>query len=1145
MVGTTLGHYRIDAMLGTGGMGEVYRAIDTQLDRLVAIKVLRSQDAERAPLVDRFLREARSASALNHPNIVTIHEIGQTGSGRYFIVQELVQGETLRGLLGQPIALDRVAHLGKQLARALAAAHAAGIVHCDIKPENIMVRPDGYLKVLDFGLARAVVPDPTPTDVTKTACDPDRGMLRGTITYMSPEQARGGAAAASSDVFALGIVLYEMLTGCRPFIAESSLLTLSAILTEHPARPSRLNPDVPVPFDALVMAMLAKDPGSRPPAIQIEAGIDRALAARTIAAPLRAVATRRPMVGRDAEGTALIELFHETAGGRGLLTAVVGEPGIGKTTLVEEVLDEIALGPYGPVIARGKCSERLAGTEAYLPMLEVLDDLVQGSAGGGFGFGEMMRTLAPTWYVHVVPERIVSQQIRDEALGVSQERMKRELAAFFQEISRVRPLVLFIEDLHWAGISTIDLLNYLAGRFGDMRLLIITTYRPSEMLLARHPFLTVKLELQSHGVFRELPLDFLSLDDVTRYLTLEFPEHALPPAFGQLIHDKTEGSPLFMVDLVRYMRDRGVIVNDAGQWRLAQSMPDVASDLPETITSTIHRKIERLDEIDRALLTTASVQGHEFDTVVLSDVLGLDAADVEERVEALARVHRLTRAIGDYECPDRALTVRYRFVHVFYQNVLYASLQPTRRAALSGKVARSLLAHHETQTSSLASELAMLFEVARDGANAARHFLLATQHQAALFAFPEGAALARRGLDALDTVAAGAERMQLEIGLQVALAACLRGVEGWAAPSVERIYLRVRDILEQTGDEQQVFPVRWGIALIQGVRGDLISWRDACEENLRRAEALDNPFFIVAACQMLGAARGFLGEVRESDALQARAAGLYDPARHQTYVDLFGLDPGMIAQSLWGGIRGQLGRLDSARDIAEKTIATARWQRQPVSLAFALCISAQVYQFRRERDRLLELSSEMIDLCRSLHLVQEVEWGRVFQSWAIGDRGDHESAIVQARDALDRQLAIGSLTSRTAFLAILAEQLLLAGRLDEGLTAIDEAFAVRDRTGEMYYAGELYRLQGELLRARGLVAEAEASFRESLGIGRTRHALLFELRAAVGLARLLRDRGAREEARELVTGVCGHFTEGFDLSDLREAAALVEELGDV
>ena len=207
MLGTTIKHYRIDVLLGEGGMGVVYRGYDTKLGRSVAIKVLRQPSVETDTAVDRFLREGRAASALNHPNIVTIHDIGVTDDGQSFIVQEFVEGQTLRTFLGEPMDVRTAADLGSQIARALTAAHAAGIVHRDIKPENVMIRPDGIVKMLDFGLAR-VAPDAghLTADVGTRP-----GMILGTTSYMAPEQARGEAVEPSADIFALGIVLYEML----------------------------------------------------------------------------------------------------------------------------------------------------------------------------------------------------------------------------------------------------------------------------------------------------------------------------------------------------------------------------------------------------------------------------------------------------------------------------------------------------------------------------------------------------------------------------------------------------------------------------------------------------------------------------------------------------------------------------------------------------------------------------------------------------------------------------------------------------------------------------------------------------------------------------------------------------------------------
>jgi tetratricopeptide (TPR) repeat protein len=1145
MIGTTLGHHRIDALLGRGGMGEVYRAQDTRLARAVAIKVIALQADSGEGLVERFLREARAASALNHPNIVTIHEIGQTEAGQHYMVQELVEGQTLRSSLGPELGTDRALRLVLQLARALAAAHAAGIVHRDIKPENVMVRPDGYVKVLDFGLARVILPDAdldAPTHTALHATDP--GVILGTVMYMSPEQAHGRPIGPASDVFSLGVVVYEMVARRHPFRAESSIATLHAIVHEHPAPPSRINLDLPLACDSLVMAMLAKDPEVRPSAREVEQALEQLLGAALAAPAPPPRQAARHTVGRESERREIMAAFEEAAGGRSLLVAVTGDAGIGKTTIIDDVLGELALGPMRPVMVRGKCSERLAGSEAYLPLLEVLDNLLHGSTIGSFF--DMLKTVAPTWYVHVAPagtDSLLSAQAREAAKDTSQERMKRELATLFQEISRIRPMVVFLDDLHWADASTIDVLNYLAGRFAEMRTLILTTYRPSDMLVARHPFLQVKGDLQARGLYRELPLEFLSLDDVKRYLALEYPGHDLPDALAALIHEKTEGSPLFMVDLVRYLRDREVIAKSDGRWRLGRSIPDIARDLPDTLRSTISRKIDRLDEIDRKLLTAAGVQGHEFDTCVVSDALGLDPADVEERFEVLDRVHRLVRPGQSLELPDRALTVRYRFVHVLYQNVLFASLQPTRRASLAGKIARSIVTHHGPNPPGLQSALAILFETARDFASAAEYFEKAALHQTRLLAFPEGVALARRGLAALAAIRDEATRTRLEIGLQVALGACLRAVDGWAAPSVEKVYVRVREILERVGTEEQVFPVQWGITLIQGVRSDLVTWRQACEENLRRAEAIGNPIFIVAACQMLGAALEFLGESVEADALLARGAALYDPAQHAVYVQAFGLDPGIIGRSLWMRERALRGHVDHARDIAEETMAMAREQNQPVSLAFALCLAQHIYILRREPDRVLEISEGETALCRAIGLVTELEWGRGFEAWGIGARGDLDAAIAQSRDSLDRQLALGSNTSRGAFLSILVELLLSAGRIEEGLAATEEGFAFCRLTRETYFLAELQRLRGELLRAAGRDEDAAASFEEAMRTAASQGKLLFELRTAVSVARLLRDRGDRAAAHRQLADIYARWPEGHGVADARDAAALLEELG--
>src|SRR5256886_14457304 len=231
-----------------------------------------------------------------------------------------------------------------------------------------------------------------------------------------------------------------------------------------------------------------------------------------------------------------------------------------------------------------------------------------------------------------------------------------------------------------------------------------------------------------------MPLAFLTSADVAGYLALEFPDNRFPPDLPAVIHAKTEGSPLFMADLVRYLRDCHVIGQDNGAWVLARSVPDLERDLPESVRSMIQKKIAQLSEADVRLLTAASVQGFEFDSGVVAKAVAIDAAAIEERLDVLERVHSFIRFVNEQELPDRTLTLRFRFVHVLYQNALYASLRPTRRASLSAAVAQALVDYYGEKSTALAAELALLWEAARDFPRAVDCFLLAAQNAVRVFA---------------------------------------------------------------------------------------------------------------------------------------------------------------------------------------------------------------------------------------------------------------------------------------------------------------------------------------------------------------------------------------------------------------------------
>jgi serine/threonine protein kinase/Tol biopolymer transport system component len=264
--GTRLGPYEILAPLGAGGMGEVYRARDTRLGREVAIKVLPAALASDPDRLKRFEREARSASALNHPNIVTIYDIGAADSTSY-IAMELVNGESLHRVLQVgALPVRRLLQIGAQIAEGLAKAHAVGIVHRDLKPENVMVTEDGLVKILDFGLAKLTQPDSSGTNLTQTLTvsgATGEGVILGTVGYMSPEQATGGSLDYRSDQFSFGSILYEMATGRRAFVRASAPETLTAIIREEPEPMSTLNPKIPAPVRWVIERCLAKQPRSR------------------------------------------------------------------------------------------------------------------------------------------------------------------------------------------------------------------------------------------------------------------------------------------------------------------------------------------------------------------------------------------------------------------------------------------------------------------------------------------------------------------------------------------------------------------------------------------------------------------------------------------------------------------------------------------------------------------------------------------------------------------------------------------------------------------------------------------------------------------------------------------------------------------
>jgi predicted ATPase len=673
---------------------------------------------------------------------------------------------------------------------------------------------------------------------------------------------------------------------------------------------------------------------------------------------------------------------------------------------------------------------------------------------------------------------------------------------------------------------------------------LVLTYRPTDLVLGKHPFGPVKLDLQARGVCRELALEFLNRGDLDRYLALEFPEHGFPEEFAALIHARTEGSPLFMVDLLRYLRDRQVLTQEQGRWTLGQSVPDLRRDLPESVRGMIQRKIDQLGEDDRRLLVAASVQGYEFDSAIVARVLERDAAEVEDRLDELNRVHAFVRMVREQEFPDRTLTLRYRFVHVLYQNALYTSLGPTRRASLSAAVAQALLGYYGEKSGDVAAELALLLEAARDFSRAADYFLVAARNAVRVFANQEAVVLARRGVELLASLPDTPERARKELGLQITLGPALFATKDWTAPDVEAAYTRAHVLCHELGQSPDLFPALWGLFLFHIARGEIQTGLHLGEQLLGLAERAQDPALLLQAHHALGPTHAFVGDWATARIHLEQAIAYYDPRQHRTHAFLYGgHDPcacclGFVAKSLW-----MLGYPEQALQRGQEALVLARELGHPSSLAQAQLLVAILHQFRRDVSETLELAEALQGLAADQGLLFYLAGGSVLRGWALVERGRSEEGMAQIRQGF----ATGGGTRahyRAYSLALLAEAHGKGRNFTEGLAVLAKALAAVEETGNHVYEPEMYRLKGEFLLALNPdnPAEAEACFRQALAIARRHQAKSLELRATMSLARLWQRQGRRDEARAALAAVHGTFTEGFTTPDLVGTAAQLNSL---
>jgi DNA-binding winged helix-turn-helix (wHTH) protein/predicted ATPase len=860
--------------------------------------------------------------------------------------------------------------------------------------------------------------------------------------------------------------------------------------------------------------------------------------------PLAAPSHATPLVGRQTELARLHRWLEQARRGKRQVGFVTGEAGIGKTAVIEAFLAQVAADSH-LVIAHGQCVEHYGLGEAYLPMLEALGRLCR--TPGSEHLLMILRRHAPLWLAQIpwlfsTDEREVLQR---ELIGATQPRMLREMAEAIEVLTVETPLLLVLEDLHWSDYATIDLVAMLAQRREAARLLLLGTYRPVEVIVRGHPLKTIKQELQLHGHCEELPLELLSETAVATYLAARCPRSRLPVELVQMIHQRTNGNPLFMANIVEDLLARGVLSEQDGQWQLTARIDEVEVGAPENLRQMIAQQIERLSREEQRVLEAASAAGVEFAVAAVAAALEADSMAVEEWCEELVWQHHVLRPAGIVQWPDGTVTACYRFWHWLYQHVVYQRLGATRRIHLHQQIGTRIEAAYGLRVSEIAAELATHFERGRDDRRAVQYLQHAAENATQRHAYREVMVHLTKGLALLQAMPDTPECRRHELAIHTALGPALIATKGYAAPEVERTYARARALCQQAGDTSPHFDVLRGLWNCYVVRAELQTARELGEQLLAFAQHAHESALLVEAHRALGTTLLFLGELAPArEHLEAGIAS-YNPQQHHILALRFGADPGVLCQLYTASTLWLLGYTEQARHCLHEGLTLAHEGSHPFSLAFALSFAAQLYQRQRQAKQVQEWANAAIAVATNHGFPFFLAWGRVLRGWSLAEQGQGEAGLAQLRQGLGTWQATGTMLTRPHALSLLAETYRRSGQAEKGLHVLEKALTAVHTTGERWWEAELHRLTGELLliqNTQDKIEAAEANFRRAFDTARSQGAQTLKLRAVISLCRSWQHQGRGIEARQLLAETYSAFTEGFGTADLDIACALLEEL---
>jgi len=837
-------------------------------------------------------------------------------------------------------------------------------------------------------------------------------------------------------------------------------------------------------------------------------------------------------VGRQRELDALRQVAEQAKAGHGQLAAVVGEAGVGKSRLFYEfkasaqsgclVLETVS-------VSHGKAS-------AYLPVIELLHGYFR---------------IAPDDDARTRREKVTGRVLAldrtlEDALpylfrllGLSegadplaqmdaQLRRQRTLEAIKRLVLREsvhQPLLVLVEDLHWIDTETQALLNLLVDALGTARALLLVNYRPE----------------YTHGwgsktYYTQVRLDPLGRESAAEMLAALLGDSAELGPLKRLVIEQTEGNPFFMEEIVQSLFETGALVRN-GTVRLTRPLD--ALTLPATVQGMVGERIDRLPPEQKELLQTLAVLGKEFALSLVRAVTGRGDEDLNRLLGEL----QLAEFI--YEQPA-AGDVEYTFKHALTQEVAYHSVLNERRKRLHEWAGAALEALGAGRVQDHLLELARHYSRTDNAAKAVEYLRLAGTQAAARGAYEEAIAQLSRGLELLPELPEGTERDHHELLLQLALGPALIRTKGLTAPEVEHACGRAAEICTRAGEGPQLRQALYGLWVFYQFRADLQRARGLAEQLLQSARPSGEAWGLFMGHYTLGTTLYWQGKLREGREHLQQAFDLGGPLRQRLdTLPYEAADLLVVNRGHGAGVLYLLGYPDQAVRASRENVALAQEIGRPYTLTAALFSDSTLHQLLGDVEVVRERAEALIALATEHGFYHFVVAGMLLRGAALADGGQIEAGITELRGALELMRAAGTEMGRPYYTGILAAAYGKAGQPAQGIAVIEEAVDCMNRTGQRLFEAELRRMKGDLLLAVSpdTHAEAEDCFRHAIDCARRQSAKSDELRVALSLSRLWRAQGKTDDARTLLAEIYGWFTEGFETRDLKEAKALLEELG--